>query len=102
MRTAFYEPRNGRRVAVGRSRTSEDNPVHGLIGRIDVVAGKRDELASILLEGTADMPGCRSYVVAADAEDPDALWVTEVWESERHHQASLELPGFLVCKHSVL
>jgi len=38
------------------------------------------------------MPGCFSYVVAADATEPDALWVTEVWESQARHQASLQLP----------
>jgi quinol monooxygenase YgiN len=38
------------------------------------------------------MPGCLSYVVAAAAE-PDALWVTEVWESQTRHQASLQLPA---------
>jgi len=35
------------------------------------------------------MPGCLSYVVAADATELDALWVTEVWESQASHQASL-------------
>jgi quinol monooxygenase YgiN len=39
------------------------------------------------------MPGCLSYVVAADANEPDALWVTEVWQSQASHQASLQLPA---------
>ncbi len=39
------------------------------------------------------MPGCFSYVVAADPAEPDALWVTEVWESQASHQASLQLPA---------
>ncbi len=55
--------------------------MYGLIGRIKTQPGKRDELAAILLQGTKDMPGCLSYVVANDPRDPDALWVTEVWES---------------------
>jgi quinol monooxygenase YgiN len=38
------------------------------------------------------MPGCLSYVVAADASDPNALWVTEVWDSPANHRASLSLP----------
>jgi len=37
------------------------------------------------------MPGCRSYVVALDATDQDSLWITEVWESQEAHQASLTL-----------
>jgi len=66
---------------------------YGLIGSIKAQTGKRDELASILLESAADLPGCLSYVVAKDSKDADALWVTEVWESEAAHQASLALPG---------
>ena len=66
--------------------------MYGLIGKIDVVSGRRDALATILLESVAGIPGCRSYVVANDAEDPDALWVTEVWESAEAHRASIGLP----------
>jgi quinol monooxygenase YgiN len=57
------------------------------------VAGSRDELAGILLEGTGAMPGCLAYVVATDPAEPDALWITEVWDSEASHQASLTLPS---------
>ena len=32
------------------------------------------------------------YVVAKDAEDPDGIWFTEVWDSEQSHAASLKLP----------
>lgn len=67
--------------------------MYGLIGKIDAVPGQRDALTAILLEGAGRLPGCRSYVVAKDAEDADALWVTEVWESQESHQASLALPA---------
>jgi quinol monooxygenase YgiN len=67
--------------------------MYGLIGRIDVVAGKRDELVAILLEGVSGMPGCLSYVVAHDAAEPDALWVSEVWVGQEAHEASLKLPS---------
>ena len=70
--------------------------MYGLIGRIRAVDGRRDELAAILLEGTAEMPGCLSYIVAQDVQDPDALWVTEVWASEAHHRESLALPSVQV------
>ena len=65
--------------------------MYGLIGKIVTVAGKRAELGAIL-SGMGAMPGCSSYIVANDAVDPDALWVTEVWESAEAHAASLELP----------
>lgn len=67
--------------------------MYGLIGKITAVAGQRDALAAILLEGTQAMPGCLSYVIAADPADPDALWITEVWDSKASHEASLALPG---------
>lgn len=67
--------------------------MYGLIGKITTVAGKRDEFAAILLEGTGTMPGCLSYVVAQDPSNADALWITEVWENQESHQASLKLPA---------
>ena len=67
--------------------------MYGLIGKMTAVAGRRDELAAILLSGTAAMPGCLSYVIAADRADPNALWITEVWESAEQHKASLALPA---------
>ncbi|MFW6192919.1 MAG: putative quinol monooxygenase, partial [Gemmatimonadota bacterium] len=67
----------------------QESDMYGRIGKIVAAPGERDALADILLENAGEMPGCLSYVVAADAEDPDTLWVTEVWESEEKHRASL-------------
>jgi quinol monooxygenase YgiN len=66
---------------------------YGLIGRIRSVPGKRADLAAILLGGTGSMPGCRAYIVAEDAKDADALWITEVWDDAAAHAASLRLPA---------
>jgi quinol monooxygenase YgiN len=55
--------------------------------------GQREAVIAILLEGTARMPGCLSYIVAKDPVDERAVWVTEVWDSEASHQASLSLPA---------
>jgi quinol monooxygenase YgiN len=65
--------------------------VYGLIGKITAVSGARDRLAEILA-GMGPMPGCRSYIVALDSSDDDALWVTEAWESADAHQNSMNLP----------
>jgi quinol monooxygenase YgiN len=67
--------------------------VYGLIGKITLTPGKRDEFSAILLEGTDAMPGCLSYIVANDPGDPDGLWVTEGWDSQASHQQSLQLPA---------
>lgn len=65
----------------------------GLIGKMRAQPGKRDALLGILLDGTDSMPGCLSYVVAKDPADADAVWITEVWDSEASHKASLSLPS---------
>jgi quinol monooxygenase YgiN len=67
--------------------------MYGLIGKMSAVNGQRDALAAILLEATGAMPGCFSYVIATDPADPDALWITEVWDSSASHKASLGLPA---------
>jgi len=67
--------------------------MYGLIVKLTVVPGKRDELVAILSESAAGMPGCLSYVVAKDAADANLLWVTEVWGSQSSHDASLSLPA---------
>jgi quinol monooxygenase YgiN len=66
--------------------------MYGLIGKMTAVVGQRDALITILLEGTANMPGCLSYIVARDAVDANAIWITEVWDSKASHDTSLSLP----------
>jgi quinol monooxygenase YgiN len=70
--------------------------MYGLISKITAVAGQRAALAQILIDGTSDIPGCLSYVVAADSAEPDPVWVTQVGESQASHQASLQLPAVQV------
>jgi len=67
--------------------------MYGLIGKMKAAAGQREALIRILLEGTRDMPGCLSYIVARDPSDPDGIWITEVWDSRESHAASLTLPA---------
>lgn len=67
--------------------------MYGIIGKMIATPGQRDALAEILLEGTTEMPGCLSYVIALDPTDDDALWITEVWDSQKSHEASLALPS---------
>ena len=69
--------------------------MYGLIGKMIAVPGQRDALIAILLEGIrgTPMPGCKSYVVACDPMDANAIWITEVWDNEASHKASLQLPA---------
>jgi quinol monooxygenase YgiN len=74
-------------------KTQMGTEMYGLIGQMKAAPGKRDELVAILSESTEGMPGCLSYIVAADAADADALWITEVWTDKDSHAASLKLPS---------
>ena len=67
--------------------------MYGIIGKMTAAEGKRDELISILLDGTQGMAGCKLYAIAADSEDQTGIWITEIWDSEESHQASLSLPS---------
>jgi quinol monooxygenase YgiN len=66
--------------------------MYGLIGKMRAAAGQRDALIDLMVQGTTDMPGCLSYIVARDPSDPDTIWITEVWTDEASHQASLAIP----------
>ncbi len=64
----------------------------GMIAKITVLPGKRDDMIGVLRGSAAHMPGCLSYIVAKDAADENVMWVTEVWDSMASHDASLSLP----------
>jgi quinol monooxygenase YgiN len=63
--------------------------MYGLMSRFKAQSGKRDELIAVMVEGSVKMAGCISYVIAKDPTDPDALWITEVWDNKESHAASL-------------
>ncbi|NML10059.1 antibiotic biosynthesis monooxygenase [Sphingobium sp. AR-3-1] len=68
-------------------------PRYGLIGQMLSQPGKRDELVGYLSDATGAMPGCLSYIIALDSANPDAIWITEVWDGQQSHAASLKLPA---------
>ena len=86
-------------TAAGSATAAESGPpavaaaLYGVIGRMRAQPGQRDALIAILAEGTNAMPGCLAYVIAKDKTDPDALWITETWDSAASHKASLSLPA---------
>ena len=67
--------------------------MYGLIGKMVAVDGERDRVIGLLLGSIGDLPGCLSYIVARDPDDANAIWITEVWDSEASHTASLTLPA---------
>jgi len=75
---------NGRQTEVG---------MYGIINRFTAHPGKRDELIAAMTSDEGGLEGCRSFVVAHDATDPDVMWLTEIWDSKARWQASVERPG---------
>ena len=68
--------------------------MYGLIVKLTSAPGRRDELiAAMGGEDSHTIPGCLSFIVAEDATEQDVLWITEVWESEALHYASLRVPA---------
>ena len=67
--------------------------MYRIINRFTAHPGKRDELIAALTSDPGVMEGCHNFVVAHDPADPDAMWLTEVWETKAHWQASVERPG---------
>lgn len=66
--------------------------MYGIIGELIATDGNRDALIEILLRGTQNMPGCRLYAISADVDNPNSIWITEIWDTEEAHQASLQVP----------
>jgi len=67
---------------------------YGLFGKFSAQPGRRDELVGYLLRAAQLLerdPTCVQYVVST-SEEPDAVWVSEIWTDRAAHEASLEPP----------
>ncbi len=68
---------------------------YGLHGKFNVKKGKADELGAILIEASqivSKAKGCQLYAISKDPGIPDAVWVTEIWDTKADHDASLSIP----------
>jgi quinol monooxygenase YgiN len=64
------------------------------VGMLGVNPGNRDALVEILTRANPELAsaaGCQLYEVGVNDDDPDTVFVVELWESEDAHQASLRL-----------
>ncbi|PPA68500.1 putative quinol monooxygenase [Jeotgalibacillus proteolyticus] len=65
-----------------------------LFGKITVQEGERETMAGLLLEAAEsmkDLDECEVYLVSISDNEPNAVFVYEVWSNEEAHQASLAL-----------
>jgi quinol monooxygenase YgiN len=68
----------------------------GRYAKATAVAGKGDQLADLMLAVAAtleDTPGCELYVINRVPDEPDAIWVTELWSSQEACDAALAAAG---------
>lgn len=68
---------------------------YGLTGKFTTRPGQRDAFVALLLRGVDELKalGCDLYVVSVSKDQPDVVFVTEVWASPEAHRSSLELPS---------
>src|SRR5665647_3972553 len=65
---------------------------YGLLGKYSAQPGMRDDLVTYLLQAAKLLernPGCIHYIVST-SDEPEAVWVCEVWTNAAAHDASLE------------
>jgi quinol monooxygenase YgiN len=65
------------------------------IGHLGVLPGRRDDLVALLTRPSDELAavGCLLYEVGVSDDDPDTVFVAELWQSEAAHRASLDLPS---------
>ncbi|WP_430592647.1 putative quinol monooxygenase [Humidisolicoccus flavus] len=63
------------------------------VGSLGVLPGKREELIAILTRHNPALvdSGCLLYEVGSNDDEPETVFVAELWESAEAHQASLQL-----------
>lgn len=63
------------------------------VGTLGARPGQRDELVAILTRHNDVLreAGCLLYEVGINEDEPDTVFVMELWESAGAHQASLSL-----------
>ncbi len=68
---------------------------YALLNRLTTKPGQRRRVVELLLESGRlfdDNPSCHLYLVSESAEEPDIVWVVDLWTSEAEHAAALKAP----------
>jgi quinol monooxygenase YgiN len=68
---------------------------HVLLNQLTAKPGQRGRVVEILLESGRlfnDNPACLLYLVAEAADDPDRIWVIDLWTSQQAHAEALQAP----------
>src|SRR5690554_1788979 len=63
------------------------------VGTLGTKPGKRDDVVTILTRRSPELSdaGCLLYEVGVNDDEPDTVFVAELWASPEAHRASLQL-----------
>ncbi len=63
------------------------------VGTLGAVPGRRDELVAHLTRRNSalEAAGCLLYEVGVSADDPDTVFVVELWTNAKAHRASFQM-----------
>jgi quinol monooxygenase YgiN len=68
---------------------------YALLNRLTARPGQRLRVVEILLESGGlfeDNPACLLYVVTESTDDPNVVWVIDLWTSQEAHAEALKAP----------
>lgn len=67
---------------------------YGVWNKLITKPGKRDEVIGILHESgkLLDDPACLMHMVSEAPDDPDVIYVTDLWTSKERHETALKTP----------
>jgi quinol monooxygenase YgiN len=68
---------------------------HVLLNRLTAKPGQRQRLVEILLESGKlfdDNPACLLYLVSEATDEPDVVWVVDLWTDQEAHTEALKAP----------
>lgn len=68
---------------------------YALLNRLVAKPGQRDQVVRNLIESGKRFDhdeACLLYLVTESADDPDDIWVVDLWTSEQEHAAALRDP----------
>jgi quinol monooxygenase YgiN len=68
---------------------------YALLNRLTAKPGQRERVVEVLVESGKlfdDNPACRLYLVSESTDDPNVVWVVDLWSTQEAHEEALKAP----------
>jgi quinol monooxygenase YgiN len=82
-------------VSVGRPDCSVRGMSYALLNKLTAKSGQRERVVEILLESGKlfdGNPNCFLYLVSESTQEPDVIWVVDLWATQEDHAEALKAP----------